>query len=179
MGAVRDHRPVARIAAIFSRHAQAMKWAREQLEQQFGPIRQAMEPYRFDETSFYEREMGSELQKQLVYFEELMDPAELASNKLLSNDLEQRYQTQFDGPEERPLNIDPGYVSEAKLILATTKDRDHRIYLRDGIFAEVTLYFYHGQWTSRPWTYRDYQRDEVQQFLTSCRDDLRRRYSQS
>lgn len=77
--------------------------------------------------------------------------------------------------ESRPLNIDPGYISEAKLVLATTKDRDHRIYLSGGIFAEVTLHFRAKQWTSSRWTYPDYQREDFQAFFTKCRNLLRER----
>ena len=71
--------------------------------------------------------------------------------------------------------IDPGYVTEAKLILASTKDRDHRIYLDRGVFAENTLFYHAGAWKKRPWTYPDYQRADYHQFLTRCRDYYRQR----
>jgi hypothetical protein len=82
-------------------------------------------------------------------------------------------------PETRPLNLDPGYVSEAKLVLATTKDRDHRLYLQRGIYAEVTLHYYHRKWTPRDWTYPDYRSDEYHLFLDKCRDYLRQRLRQA
>ena len=79
---------------------------------------------------------------------------------------------------ERPLNLDPGYLSEAKLVLATTKDRDHRIYLGQGIFAECTLYFHKQQWQPRDWTYPDFCSTPYRSFLAECRDYLGERYRQ-
>ena len=63
-------------------------------------------------------------------------------------------------------------------MLASTKDRDHRIYLRDGVYAEGTLYFNQGTWKTRPWTYPDYQRADYHEFFTRCRAYLRRRYKE-
>jgi hypothetical protein len=75
----------------------------------------------------------------------------------------------------RPVNIDPGSVSLTKLVLASTKNREHRIYLRDGVYAEVTLAFRDQEWQAMPWTYADYRREDVRSFLKSAR----RRFSQS
>jgi hypothetical protein len=67
------------------------------------------------------------------------------------------------------VNIDPGYLSMTKLVLASTKNREHRIYLQGGIYAEVTLAFRDQAWMSMPWTYADYQRSDVLEFLTQAR----------
>lgn len=133
----------------------------------------------FTETSYYRDSMGDGIKKQLVAFESLIDPAEIVDAKLASNTWERDFRDENDYPEARPINIDPGYLTEAKLVLATTKDRDHRIYLDRGIFAEVTIYFHRGKWASRPWTYPDYERPEVQSFLSDCRQDLRDRYNRA
>ena len=82
-------------------------------------------------------------------------------------------------PLSQKLGFDPGYLTEAKLILASTKDRDHRIYLDRGIFAENTLYFHAGSWQKRPWTYPDYQRADYHQFLLRCREYYRARKHES
>ncbi|MEX2025857.1 MAG: DUF4416 family protein, partial [Pirellulaceae bacterium] len=92
---------------------------------------------------------------------------------------EDEYRRQVAHPESRPLNIDPGYLTEAKLVLASTKDRDHRIYLSQGIFAEVTLHFQQAKWQTRPWTYPDYQRADYHEFFSRCRDFLRQSYRDS
>ena len=109
--------------------------------------------------------MGADLRKCFFAFERLIDPADLVDVKHQTNAWEGEYQQQSDWPEERPLNLDPGYLTEAKLVLATTKDRDHRLYLDRGIFAEGTLFFHHGKWETRPWTYPDYQREDYHAFF--------------
>lgn len=176
MGSVRTHRPVLCFLAAFSRHIDALDWARRKTAEAWGPIALASPILPFTETAFYEASMGPSLQIQLLGFEQLIDPAALVARKHEANAWEVEFRDSHPFDEPRPLNLDPGYVSEAKLILASTKDRDHRIYLDQGIFAEGTLYFQKGQWQSRPWTYPNYRRNDYQQFLTACRDYLRDRY---
>jgi hypothetical protein len=175
LGEITKHKPVFLIAAVTSRYESALAWTVEQTTAQWGRLALQSSVYDFTETDFYTESMGTELKKQFLVFDELIGPGELAPTKILSNQWEQQYTDQFEHPEARPLNIDPGYISEAKLVLATTKDRDHRIYLEKGIFAEVTLHFRAKQWTSSRWTYPDYQRADFQEFFTNCRNLLRER----
>jgi len=176
MGTVQAHRPVLSISAVISGYADAFAWAREMLTKEWGPIALTSELFEFVETSFYAKSMGEKLRKQFFAFENLIDPVSLPARKLRGNQLEMEYASTHDHSVERPLNLDPGYITEAKLVLATTKDRDHRIYLSDGIYGEVTLHFHKGQWCQRPWTYPDYQRADFQSFFSECREYLRRRY---
>jgi hypothetical protein len=175
MAEAHPHPPVLRVLAAFSRYVEALDWTRETIEAAWGPV--ALESERFDhrETIYYDTTMGTELKKCFFAFETLADPAGLADWKLASNQWELDYQQLSRHPEPRPLNLDPGYLTDAKLVLATTKDRDHRIYLRDGIFAEVTLHFHRGKWEARSWTYPDYQRADYHEFFLRCREYLRRR----
>lgn len=176
MGHIRTHRPVLLITAVFSRYDEAIAWAKTRLEQEWGNIVLESDVFTFHETRFYERTMGSGIKKLFWAFEPLVDPARLVEFKHQSNLLEDEYRQQTEWPEERPLNLDPGYLTEAKLILASTKDRDHRIYLDRGIFAEETLHFQHHAWREREWTYPDYRRADYHVFFTTCRDYLRKRY---
>ena len=116
--------------------------------------------------------MGTDLNKQFLAFERLIDPAALADIKRQTNDWEAEYAALGRHAEPRPLNLDPGYITPAKLVLASTKDHAHRIYLRDGIYAEVTLAYRHRQWQPLEWTYPDYRREDYQRFFTRCRDYL-------
>lgn len=175
MGDIEAPRPALLVLAAFSRHADALEWTRQIATEKWGSVAIESEAFRFDETSYYETSMGAGLLKMFFAFEELIDPERIAEIKHVSNELEVTYRHTHLHPEERPLNLDPGYITEAKLILATTKDRDHRIYLRDGIYAEGTLHYYHGTWQTRPWTYPDYQRQDYHDFFSQCRDFLRTR----
>jgi hypothetical protein len=156
--------------AAFSRYEQALDWARTQMVDAWGPIALESPPFEFAETAYYDATMGTNLRKTLFVFRDLVDPETLVDCKLLTNQWEAEYAEQSGWPEPRPLNLDPGYVTLAKLVLASTKDRDHRLYLSRGIFAENTLYFRDGQWQARPWTYPDYQRKDYQQFLMTARE---------
>ncbi len=179
MGEIVKHQPVFLIAAITSRYEGALQWTIERTTDQWGKLALQSPVYDFTETDFYTRTMGTDLKKQFLVFDQMIDPGELAPTKIQSNNWELEYARQAVHSQERPLNIDPGYISEAKLVLATTKDRDHRIYLQDGIFAEVTLHFRGKQWTSSRWTYPDYQRADFQAFFTGCRNLLRERLRKS
>jgi hypothetical protein len=179
MGQIKTHEPVVLIAAITSRNLAAFEWSAARAEEAWGPIAKRSPIFDFTETEYYKKSMGEDLKKQFLAFENLIDPVEIAATKHLSNDWESEYTNQNSFPESRPVNIDPGYISEAKLVLVTTKDRDHRIYLRDGIFAEVTLHFRQKAWTHARWTYPDYQRTDFQDFFTECRTWLRERHRQS
>ena len=119
-------------------------------------------------------QMGTGLLKQFCRAAGLYDPARLAQAKLLSNAWEQELAGSGEYAEPRPLNIDPGYVTLTKLVLASCKDRAHRIYLTDGIYAEECLYYLDRGWRSRPWTYPDYQRADFQAFFVQARRALKR-----
>jgi hypothetical protein len=121
-------------------------------------------------TRYYEPAMGAGLRKVLWAFAQRIDPARLADIKLASNALEDELAAQGLYPEARPLNLDPGYLVLGKFVLATTKDQAHRLYLRDGIFAEVTLHYQAGAFRPWPWTYADYRLDEVLAFLEVARE---------
>jgi hypothetical protein len=175
MGDIREHSRVLLIVAAFSRHGESLDWARDRVISEWGKLALESDRFAFDFTSFYEREMGTALEKCFFACEQLLDPGELPAIKRVTNQWEEEHAHSADHLEARPLNLDPGYISEAKLVLASTKDRDHRIYLSQGIFAEGTLYFYKGQWATRPWTYPDYQSAEYKEFFTRCREYLRLR----
>jgi hypothetical protein len=161
------------LLAAFSRHLGALQWARHQAQQAWGRVHIESTLRDFSDTSYYEASMGPNLKKVLWGFGELGDSERLVDLKRQTNEWEVEYAADNDSPEPRPLNLDPGYLTEAKLVLATTKDRDHRIYLGKGIFAEVTLTYRQGAWSKNPWTYPDYQSDEYHQFFSRCREFLR------
>jgi hypothetical protein len=169
MGQAYDPAPVELIIAASSRYIEAIAWTREITTMYYGPIALASDAFDFTETDYYAATMGSGLKKQFLAFERLIDPGALAEIKRQTNGWEIEYAALGCHPEPRPLNLDPGYVTPAKLVLASTKDHAHRIYLCDGIYAEVTLAFRHRQWQPLDWTYPDYRRDDYQRFFSECR----------
>ncbi len=179
MGEILPVRPALRLIAITAGDESAIEWACKRAAQAWGELALRSPVFDFNQTNFYEAEMGSNLKKQLVAFGQLIDTGTLPDAKLLSNEWEKECAKLVTGPVSRPVNIDPGYLTEAKLVLASTKDRDHRIYLRDGIYAEITLYFNQRQWQVSRWTYPDYQQSTYFEFFTQCREFLRRRLAEA
>lgn len=173
MGEIHEPRSVLLLIAVSSRYAEALAWAEQQSSATYGPVRLASDAFDFKETDYYADTMGTELKKQFLAFDLLLDPGELPKIKRQTNAWEQEYAKSSDHPEARPLNLDPGYLTLAKLVLASTKDHAHRIYLNEGIYAEVTLHYRNRGWQSSEWTYPDYQRADFQQFFTQCRQSLR------
>jgi hypothetical protein len=163
------------VIAVFSRHPEAIAWAARHLEQIFGPIALTSEPYDFTQTTYYEATMGPGLSKQLMAFRELVALDSLARVKQQTNFLEQELARSGTFPEPRPVNVDPGLLVLGKFLLATTKDQAHRIYLSDGIYAEVTLRYQAGAFEPWPWTYADYRQPCVLSFLNDARSFYRRR----
>jgi hypothetical protein len=173
MGDAALHPPVLPLLVAFSTDATALDWAREQAVAQWGPVALESPQFDFAETDYYTASMGPELRLVMLAFERLMSPEELATRKLQTNGWEATYAERGNSALSRPVNLDPGYLTPAKLVLASTKDHSHRLYLGQGIFGEVTLYYSKGQWQSRPWTYPNYRRADYHAFLTSCRGWLR------
>lgn len=167
--------PVLLVVAAFSRHLAALTWAQEKLTAAFGPIAWASLLFDFCQTRYYEATMGPGLRKHFLMFHDLVGLDALATIKLRTNALEDELAGTGAYPEPRPLNLDPGLLSLGKFQLATTKDQAHRVYLRDGIFAEVTLRFADGGYEPWPWTYADYQLESVRGILGEARDYYRRR----
>jgi len=138
-------------------------------DQEYGPLDFLSEVLPFDFTTYYEREMGKKLKRRLAGFRPLILPEQLPGIKLWANSQENLYLNEKGG---RKINIDPGYLSSAKFILATGKDYSHRIYLKDGIYGDLTLMFQKGSFTTLPWTYPDYASSPLIDLITL----LRRRY---
>ncbi len=177
------------MAAIFSQSDEVIVSVSQECQRLWGNIALTSPSFDHSETSYYEREMGAGLRKQFVVFDGVFDPAELADRKLASNAIEDRAAAQNRAgcsppPSSlqmvvanlnvaRPVNIDPGYITLTKLVLASAKDRAHRIYLNHGIYAEECLYYLGGEWHSRPWTYPDYQRADFQDFFSQAREMLK------
>jgi len=127
----------------------------------------------FDKTTYYENEMGQSLLRRFISIVNLIDPVELPTIKIQTNLLEKL----FARPEgSRQVNIDPGYLIFSKVILATTKDYTHRLYLGKKIYGEVTLHYKGGEKSFCPWewTYPDYREPVAINFFNELRNIYKR-----
>jgi len=145
--------PVKLIAGFIYKSEDILNKAESLLEKKFSKIDFKSQPLDFIHTDYYREEFGDNLKRKFISFQRLIQPALLARIKNATNKIEKRLSRE----NRRQINIDPGYISQGKLVLATTKDYRHRIYLGKGIFAEVTLYYQDGDFRAWDWTYPDYK----------------------
>jgi hypothetical protein len=144
----------------------------EQLAASFGPVDLRSGSFPFADTHYYDEEMGRPLTRYFFGFSELIQPEALAGLKVKTNQLEAVMAT-ANTRTSRPVNLDPGYLEQAKVVLASTKNFYHRILLSEGIYAEVTLHFEGGAWHSFPWTFPDFRSGRYDGFFTSLRNAYR------
>ena len=175
MAQVRLPDPVLLVIAAFSRHFTLLTEVCAALESAFGPVTLSSLPYDFIQTTYYQAAMGSGLKKVFFVFNDLVPADSLANFKIQTNSMEETVAAGKHYDEQRPLNLDPGILTLGKFMLATTKDQAHRLYLQDGIYAEVTLRFEAGEFSPWPWTYADYRQPCVLAFLKEAREFYRRR----
>jgi hypothetical protein len=168
MGTVREPQPVKLIASLLTGDPGLLAEVKEALAAAFGPIDFESELLPFDHTDYYAPEFGPGLQRQVVTFTGMVDPGDLPAIKRKTNKMELS-----DAPGgSRRVNIDPGYVSLGKMVLASTKNHAHRLYLGEGIYGEGTLTFQRGRFRAWPWTYPDYASDAY----CALFDQIRERY---
>jgi len=144
--------PVKLIFSLFAKEAVLINKTIEILSSQYGQPDFISAVVPFDYTDYYCVEMGENLVRRFLTIEKLISPEALPDIKLATNEIEDNLASNL----QRQINIDPGYISTANLILATGKSYTHRPYLRDGIYADLTLVYQGKKFCSLPWTYPDY-----------------------
>jgi hypothetical protein len=157
------------ISSLFSTDKELIDRLLDLLINEFGPAKWVSPWLMFDRTKYYEREMGWPLHRRFITFANLIRPDDIVRIKLFTNDIEMEYTS--DG--NRLVNIDPGYISLERLVLATGKNYTHRIYLSKGIYADLTLVFNKGSFRPLEWSYRDYSDPETIEFLNKEREDYK------
>jgi len=166
MGQIRNYPPVKYFAAVTYPSGNELVEVKRSLELLISPIDEISKVFPFSSfTDYYEAEMGGDLQKVFLSFQDLKPAEMLPDIKISTNQLELK----FAKNSSRCVNIDPGYVCAGKMILATTKDYDHRVYLNRGIFGDVHYRYQQGNFQFNDWTYPDYKQPNVVDFFTETR----------
>ena len=166
MGKIYGPKPVKLIAGFIFKDKTLYQRAKSAMLRRFGASDFESTIIDFNFTDYYAPEMGTGLKRAFISFKKLIKPNDLAAIKVFTNALEEKLaykrHTDFSFKAgcvlyKRRVNIDPGYVDMAKLVLASTKDYSHRIYLGKGIYAEITLRYQNKSFTHWDWTYPDYR----------------------
>lgn len=169
MGQIRVPRKAKLFTGIISTSHDLIDATREILPRHLGEIDFQSDIISFDFTDYYQDEMGSNLLRTFFSFVELVQKETLKEIKHLTNKIEGSFAVREGEKIFRKVNIDPGYVDSSRIVLATTKDYSHRIYLGNGIYGEVTLIFKNKKFNPLEWTYPDYRINSTLEFFLKMR----------
>jgi hypothetical protein len=168
MGIIHASKKVKLFCGIISSNEEIKQKYFAMLEEKFDKIDLISGVVPFDFSSYYNPEMGDNLKRFWISFEKLIYSQGLAEIKVFTNSIE----SNFAVNGKRQVNIDPGYITPANLILATTKDYSHRIYLDKGIYGEVAMIYKENGYKKLPWSYPDYLSDVAATFFLKVRSYL-------
>lgn len=158
-------KPAALIAGLLLARDFEPERVIEELNRRFGTVEAMSEPTAFSQTTYYDREMGQGIRRCFCLFCDLVDPGRLARIKIETN----RIEKELASGENRRVNIDPGLLTANRLVLASGKDAPHRIFLSDGIWAELALIYSSGRFDGLFWTYPDYLDERTLAFFNEAR----------
>ncbi len=169
MGEIFDFEQEKLIIGVIYSDSEILDRAMAKITEKFGQWDMVSPEFSFSRefSGYYDEELGGEGMRRIYSFERLVDASEQAEIKEWTNALEA--ELAVDG--NRKINLDPGFINHGRLMLATTKNAGFRIPLKRGIYTELTLYWARGQWHKLPWSYRDYQSETVQKFITQVRNN--------
>lgn len=166
MGQTKVYPPVKLFAAVMISDKGVWSNILDKLENLYSKSDLQMDWYSFHHSDYYKEEMGEGLSKRMISFSDLIWAEKISDIKLTTNDLEK----DFSKDGKRIVNIDPGYLTASKIVLATTKNYSHRIYLGRGIFGDVHLKYQKHQFQANEWTYPDYKEPLVIDFFEKVRN---------
>ncbi|ADG70401.1 DUF4416 family protein [Brachyspira murdochii] len=156
------------ITALMYNDINIYNLALEKLINNFGEIEVISDEYLFSHSIYYKEEMGDTLNKRFIVFKNMIERDYISNVKRITDNIEREY---LDDKNNRKINIDPAILTLENFILVTNKNFTHRIYLKDGVFADLTLIYKKKEgYTELPWTYADYSSDETKKFLKKIRE---------
>ncbi len=168
MGAIHEFEPEKLIIGVIYNDKEVFDKAMAMIFEKFGECDGMCDEFSFSDefSNYYDSELGGKGIRRIYSFERLVDPSLQAKIKEFTNEVEKTFS---DKDGHRKINLDPGFINHGRLMLATTKETGFRIPLERGIYTELTLFWARGAWQKFPWSYRDYQSERVQSFLTNVR----------
>jgi len=166
MAKIKTPTPVKLFVAMISQETSLFEQLKERLTELYGPVDLNGPVWPWDHTHYYEKEMGADLKRKFIFFERLISPGEIAGIKIMTDEIEQLLLNENGG---RRINLDPGYLDLAKLVLASAKNFSHKIYLDKGIFGEVTLSYIDNDYRPYPYTFLDYKSEKYLELFRKAR----------
>ena len=176
MGILKKPLPVKYFIAMLASEQELFSSCEEVLMKRYGPVDMQSDIMPWSHSDYYVAEMGDGLQRRFISLEQLGNPDLLPLMKREMIELEKQWSILAHGTECRRINIDPGYLTEAKVVLATTKDFAHRLYIGENIYAEVELTYRKDRqgFVTLEHTYPDYRNSQTIEWFNRAREILRK-----
>jgi hypothetical protein len=172
MGDPAKPRPVTLFVRMLSGEISLLDALQARLRERFGPLLHRSEDLPWNYTDYYAEELGQAIVRRFLFFRNRIQPDEIAGIKRATNEIERDYVRAKGERMLRRINLDPGYLDAARVVLATTKDYSHRIYLGGGICAEVTLIYVQGSYRPQAHAYPDYRTPETLALFNRVRSEI-------
>lgn len=166
MSKPKEQAQVKLIVSIIARDKNIIKPILSNLQERFGNIDFISEKMDFSHTEYYNDEIGDNLFRKIISFDKLICPSDLADVKIFTNSVE----VQYSDNGKRKANIDPGYIAMEKFVLASCKNFSHRIYLSEGVYADLTLIYKGNNFQALEWTFPDYAKECMITLLKNLRE---------
>ena len=157
--------PAKLVTGLFMNDKSLVRPLAEALFEKYGQVDLISAWFPFDYTDYYKSEMGAPLFRRMFVFKKMIEQEALPEIKIFTNELELKYSS----GGKRRVNIDPGYLLPERFVLATGKNFTHRIYIGQGVYADLTLIYTKGDFHPLPWTYPDYGSQPMITFLKQVR----------
>ncbi len=132
----------------------------------YGKSDMQTDEFAFAHTAYYEAEMGRGLKKRFISFEDIGAREKVVELKYLALELEGKSAVKM----KRRINIDPAYLELSKLVVSTTKNFAHRIYIQKEIFGDIQLQYKDKKFLPLEWTFPDYKTETNLAFFTKVRN---------
>ena len=146
------------VGAIYS-DQQLLIEAKSAMQRRGWEIQNKSQEFSFDQTKYYLKEMGEGLKRCFLSIKGLQSLELITDWKLITAEIEQ----QLSKKGKRRINLDPGYLDLSKVVLLSGKEGSHKLYLRNGVWADFVLLKDKGGYRNFPWTFPDIR--------TGCYDD--------
>ena len=169
MGTLHAHPPVKLLVALMCRDIDLLEEIERRMERSYGSIEDRSQVFLFTFPGRFSREMGPDLKKRIIAFRDMIPIEKFPEVKSLTNDLEWEYREHLPEGTRRLVNLDPGYLTLSQVVLASTRNYSHHIYLREGVYGELLLRYHLGALRNLPWTYPDFRTHLAHQFFTTLR----------
>ncbi len=159
--------PVKLFIGMISREVSLLDELKERLTEIYGPSDMESPVWEWEDTDYYLDEMGADLKRRFIFFKDLIDPGLISEIKFTTVELEEQYLMENKG---RRINLDPGYLDSARVVLVSAKDYSHRVYVGNSVYGEVPLIYSGGNYQIMPYTYPDFRSDKYFELFKKARE---------